>query len=82
MAKGDYLKKVEADYLGQHDGWKAAAHAVGATVGFSLEDLADIDADNAALHADIAASKKCAERAGDTQLNWHLRAVGTTKPAA
>ncbi len=56
MAKGDYLKKVEADYVGQHDGWKAAAHAVGATVGFSPEDLAAIDADNAALHADIAAS--------------------------
>ncbi len=56
MAKGDYLKKVEADYLDQHDQFKAAAHAVGAQVGFTAGNLTDIDADNAALHTDIAAS--------------------------
>lgn len=56
MAKGDYLKKVEADYLGQHDEWKAGAHAIGASVGFSTGDLTAIDADNAVLHTDIAAS--------------------------
>ena len=56
MAKSDYLKKVEAAYLDQHDQFKAAAHAVGATVGFSAGDLTAIDADNTALHADIAAS--------------------------
>lgn len=56
MAKGDYLKKTEADYLGQHDAWKTAAHDVGASVGFSAGDLTAIDADNTALHADIAAS--------------------------
>ena len=56
MAKGDYLKKTEADYLGQHDAWKTAAHAVGATVGISAADLTAIDADNTTLHTDIAAS--------------------------
>lgn len=56
MAKGDYLKQIEADYLGQHDQFKAAAHEVGASVGFTAGDLTAIDADNAALRAAIAAS--------------------------
>lgn len=56
MAKGDYIKKIEADYVAQHDQWKTAAHDVGATVGFTAADLVAIDADNAALHADITAS--------------------------
>lgn len=56
MAKGDYLKTGEADYLAQHDEWKTAAHALGASVGFSAGDLTAIDADNATLHTDIAAS--------------------------
>ena len=56
LRKGDYLKKTESDYLAQHDAWKAAAHDVGGTVGFSAGDLTAIDADNTALHTDIAAS--------------------------
>lgn len=38
MAEGDCLKKVEADCLAQHDEWKAAAHALGVTVGFSAAE--------------------------------------------
>ncbi|MBI3877534.1 MAG: hypothetical protein HY300_16510 [Verrucomicrobia bacterium] len=56
MAKNDYLKKVEADYLGQHDQFKAAAHDVGANVGFTAADLTAIDGDNSDLHAAISAS--------------------------
>ena len=66
MAKGDYLNKVEADYVAQHDQFKTAAHDVGATVGFTAGDLTAIDADNAALHTAVAASN-AADAAAQTK---------------
>jgi hypothetical protein len=48
----------DAPLLGWHDGLKKAAHEMGADVGITAEDLTEIDADNAALHAKMDAARE------------------------
>ena len=81
MAKGDYLKQVEADYVAQHDQFKTAAHEVGATVGFTAGDLTAIDADNAALHTAVTASN-AAEWAGPTDHRGLPMGISASLPGA
>ncbi|MBM3859455.1 MAG: hypothetical protein FJ395_07380 [Verrucomicrobia bacterium] len=80
--KKDYIPSSDDALVGWHDRHKAAATAIGATLGIGTDDLTEIGADNTAIHADVsaaatatAAAKQANKTKDDTRrvLEAHVR---------
>jgi len=56
MAKSDYMPKSDESFVSWHDRLKAAATAIGATLGIVADDLTEIGGDNTDIHAKVGAA--------------------------